>query len=40
MSRSIDAEHPLLQAAPDAPEAVAFRQIASAVSRQLGLRSA
>jgi ATP-binding protein involved in chromosome partitioning len=38
LSRSIDASHPLLQAVPDSPEAMAFRQIAAEVSRQLGLR--
>jgi ATP-binding protein involved in chromosome partitioning len=39
ISRGIDARHPLMQAVPDAPEAMAFRQIASAVSKQLGLRA-
>jgi len=38
ISRVIDAEHPLLRAAPEVPEAVALRQIASAVARRLGLR--
>jgi ATP-binding protein involved in chromosome partitioning len=38
ISRGIDAGHPLMQAAPDAPEAIAFRQIAAEVCRKLGLR--
>jgi ATP-binding protein involved in chromosome partitioning len=38
ISRGIDAAHPLLQAVPDAAEAVAFRHIAAQVSRKLGLR--
>lgn len=37
ISRGIDAGHPLMQAVPDAPEAMAFRQIATAVSKKLGL---
>jgi ATP-binding protein involved in chromosome partitioning len=39
ISRCIDAGYPLMQAVPDAAEAMAFRQIASAVSRKLGLRA-
>jgi hypothetical protein len=39
ISRCIDAGHPLMQGVPDAAEAMAFRQIASAVSRKLGLRA-
>ena len=38
MSRSIDADHPLLQTAPDSPEAVALRHMAAQVSRKLGLQ--
>jgi ATP-binding protein involved in chromosome partitioning len=39
ISRGIDAGHPLMQAVPDAPEAMAFRQVAAAVARKLGLRA-
>ena len=39
ISRGIDAGHPLMQAIPDAPEAMAFRQIATEVSKKLGLRA-
>jgi ATP-binding protein involved in chromosome partitioning len=39
LSRGVDAAHPLLQAIPDAPEAVAFRRLAAEVSRRVGLRS-
>jgi ATP-binding protein involved in chromosome partitioning len=39
ISRGIDAGHPLMQAVPDAPEATAFRQIATEVSKKLGLRA-
>jgi ATP-binding protein involved in chromosome partitioning len=35
ISRSIDAGHPLVQAVPDAPQAMVFRDIAAAVTRQL-----
>jgi ATP-binding protein involved in chromosome partitioning len=37
MSRGINADHPLLQAVSDSPEAIALRHIAAAVSRKLGL---
>jgi hypothetical protein len=39
ISRGIDAGHPLMQAVPDVPEAMAFRQIATEVSKKLGLRA-
>lgn len=39
ISRGIEAGHPLMQAIPDAPEAMAFRQMASAVAKKLGLRA-
>jgi ATP-binding protein involved in chromosome partitioning len=38
LSREIDTCHPLLQAVPDAPEALAFRRLAAEVSRKVGLR--
>ena len=38
MSRGIDANHSLLQAVSDSPEAVALRHIAVEVSRKLGLQ--
>ena len=38
LSRGIDTGHPLLQTAPDSPEAVAFRRLAAEVSMKVGLR--
>jgi ATP-binding protein involved in chromosome partitioning len=38
LSRGIDTCHPLLQAVPDSPEALAFRRLAAEVSRKVGLR--
>ena len=37
ISRGIDAGHPLMQAAPDSPQALAFREVASRVMEALGL---
>jgi ATP-binding protein involved in chromosome partitioning len=39
LSRGIDTGHPLLQSAPDTPEAMAFRRLAAEVSRKVGLRT-
>jgi ATP-binding protein involved in chromosome partitioning len=36
LSRSLDADHPLLQAVPDSPAALALRRIAAEVSRKVG----
>jgi ATP-binding protein involved in chromosome partitioning len=38
LSRRIDTAHPLLQTVPNSPEAMAFRRLASEVSRKVGLR--
>ena len=38
ISRGIDAGHPLMQAAPDSVDAIAFRDIAGKLIQQLGPR--